>query len=415
MNNNDVAASLVAVKFLRSFKERKNGCHEALKQLQTKYKINNRRHTKHNNLILLKYDMLSSSMHEPIVQECRGLIIDEKNDYAIVAMPYTKFFNIDESCSAIRNLDFATAQVYEKTDGSLCTLYYYAKNWYIASSGVPDGNSVLHNNNIRFDQLFWDVFKQLNYSLPKDKKKCYMFELITPRNVIFIRHERESIILHGVRDLETLQEYFPEQFAEENNWECAKSFTNFTSAQQVIDQSRVIDPMKCEGFIICDAQFNRVKVKSPQYVALSHLTTRNKNVNVRLMLDVVRTNEGSEFLSYFKLYEELYHATKRVFMQFVGDMHELTKSTKEKLGKETVAASELNDWLHGQGLLYLEKIDPDTKHSKQYKQRQLLLEILSNDIDELLHILAKCDVQALYLMILAIGGEDLEKENKKIK
>ena len=86
MNNSDVAAGLATVKFLRSFKERKNGCAEALKQLQTKYKINNRRHTKHNNLILLKYDMLSSTMQDPLVQECRGLILDEKNDYAIVAI-----------------------------------------------------------------------------------------------------------------------------------------------------------------------------------------------------------------------------------------------------------------------------------------------------------------------------------------
>jgi hypothetical protein len=28
-----------------------------------------------------------------MVQECRGLILDTKNNWSVVALPYTKFFN----------------------------------------------------------------------------------------------------------------------------------------------------------------------------------------------------------------------------------------------------------------------------------------------------------------------------------
>ncbi len=31
------------------------------------------------------------------------------------------------------------------------------------------------------------------------------------------------------------------------------------------------ESMESEGYIVCDRDFNRVKVKSPQYVAIAHL------------------------------------------------------------------------------------------------------------------------------------------------
>lgn len=80
-----------------------------------------------------------------------------------------------------------------------------------------------------------------------------------------------------------------------------------------------------EGFVVCDANFNRLKVKAPQYVALackklaflflswkkkliiarspmSDMSERNhrRDVNVRQMLQIVRINESSEFLTYKK-------------------------------------------------------------------------------------------------------------------
>ena len=72
--------------------------------------------------------------------------------------------------------------------------------------------------------------------------------------------------------------------------------------------------------MVCDACFNRVKVKSPQYVLVSLLSWRDREgLNKRRMLEIVRTNEGTaiqdyfphallgdEFLSYFPQWKELY-------------------------------------------------------------------------------------------------------------
>ena len=44
---------------------------------------------------------------------------------------------------------------------------------------------------------------------------------------------------------------------------------------------------RAEGFVVCDAKFRRVKIKSPQYVAIAGLTTHDKNMtNKRRMLQV---------------------------------------------------------------------------------------------------------------------------------
>ncbi len=61
------------------------------------------------------------------------------------------------------------------------------------------------------------------------------------------------------------------------------------------------------GYVVVDAKFNRVKVKSPQYVCLSLMSWKDKDgLNIRRMLEVVRVNEGEEFISYFPQWVPLY-------------------------------------------------------------------------------------------------------------
>jgi len=59
-----------------------------------------------------------------------------------------------------------------------------------------------------------------------------------------------------------------------------------------------------EGYVIVDQFFNRVKVKSPLYVALSHLSqgvTTHSNV-----LEIIKQNEQDEFLAYFPEFQEVF-------------------------------------------------------------------------------------------------------------
>jgi len=75
-----------------------------------------------------------------VVQECRGIVLDMDDDWAVVAYPYRKFFNYGERWAA--SVDWSSAAVVDKLDGSLATLYWYRGQWHVASSGVPDASAM---------------------------------------------------------------------------------------------------------------------------------------------------------------------------------------------------------------------------------------------------------------------------------
>ena len=68
--------------------------------LEDKYAIKHKRHTEYNNLVLLKYSQIDSPMGKKIVQQCRGIIVDEANNYNVVCLTYIKFFNFSEGHAA---------------------------------------------------------------------------------------------------------------------------------------------------------------------------------------------------------------------------------------------------------------------------------------------------------------------------
>jgi hypothetical protein len=135
----------------------------------------------------------------------------------VVCLPYYKFFNYGE-IYASDDLDWSSIVVTEKLDGSLATLYWYKDEWHVSSSGVPDASGSyvfclkldgfflfrellclvfpwslyqplfsIGNTSKKFSEVFWDIWNELGLRLPEDATKCYIFELLTPLNVIVVR------------------------------------------------------------------------------------------------------------------------------------------------------------------------------------------------------------------------------------
>ena len=277
--------------------------------LKEDFGINYRRHKNYPNLVLFKYSQIDSPMGKRIVQESRGIILDENTNWSIVSFPYAKFFNYGEGHAA--ELDISTAKAQEKLDGSLMTVYYYNNQWNVSSSGMPDasGEVSLFLGKRTFGDLFWRTWKELDYELPKSTDHCYMFEMMTKYNRIVCVYDKPRIVLHGVRNLVTMIEESPKEHARNNGWDFVKSF-NMASLENIVELAKNIDPIKEEGYVTVDANFNRVKVKAPQYVALSHL---KESASPKAMLQLIRTNEGSELLSYFPEFTELHDKIKTIY------------------------------------------------------------------------------------------------------
>ena len=275
---------------------------EGLDIIINKYVLKSKRHTVYNNLILLKYNQIESPRKHEIVDSCRGIILDEANNYNVVCYPYNRFYNYNEGVS--ESIDWSSSKIYEKLDGSLMTLYYYNNDWHVSTSGTPDALGSVQDN-LTFKDLFWNIWNNLNYKLPQETNFCYMFEMVSPLNTIIVKHKEDVLYLHGARNLSTLQEVDPIVIAQKYNWKHAPIY-NFNNLSSLLDVLKNVEPTQQEGFVVCDKNFNRIKIKSEQYVALHHLATsciENSMSDLRL-ITIIQNNEGSEFLNYFPKYKE---------------------------------------------------------------------------------------------------------------
>lgn len=278
-------------------------------------------------LFLFKYDQLESPMGEQIVQECRGLILNSLDSWEIVAWPYQKFFNYGEGHAP--EIDWDSMKVYEKLDGSLMTLYWYGGKWKVASSGNPDAGGQVFStgsNPTTFKYLFWLVWKELKYDMPYScARNCtFMFELMTPINKVVVHHNKRRLVLHGIRNNLSGQEFEPEGAATWYNWEICKTYM-MNSIEQVVHNSGQLNPIHQEGYIVVDKHFNRVKIKSPQYVALHHMKS---SMSPRGLLQIVRCNEMDEFLVHFPEYEKPYNVIKAEFDRVVTELEDTIATTK---------------------------------------------------------------------------------------
>jgi len=298
--------------------------------LADEYSIKIKRHPEFSNLVLLKYSQINTPMND-ITRECRGIILDENDDWRPVCYTYKRFANIQENWGD--TVDFNTAKIYEKLDGSLMQLYYYGGSWRVASSGTPDGGGEVMGTTTTFAELFWKVWASLNYAYPIDKDTCYAFELMTQYNRVVVKHKEPRLVLHGARNLSDFTELDPKVVADKNGWECVKTYP-FDSWEDVLSATDDIDPAKGEGFVACDENYNRTKIKSKKYVALAHF---RDGITARRILDIVRKNESLEFLGHFPEFGAAYNRVSDKYQELVKRIENFYDSVKHIEDKKQFA------------------------------------------------------------------------------
>jgi hypothetical protein len=249
--------------------------------------------------ILLKYNQISSPMGIEEVQECRGLIL-EKNTWKILCLSFKKFFNAEEGHAA--KIDWDTAHILEKMDGSLIQLYNYEDEWVAATSGTISGEGEVNNKGgTTFNKLFWDTVNN-KYSFNDcllDKDHIYVFELTTPYNIVVKPHGESSVTLLAMRNRKTLHEVAYEDLkmvCESLNVPLVKAFD--MNVKDVGAIKRTFDgmPFHEEGYVVVDGKFNRIKIKNPAYVAVHHLKSKTSE---HAIMDIVKSNEIEEFSATF--------------------------------------------------------------------------------------------------------------------
>lgn len=230
----------------------------------------------HNGKVSLVYHQWMAREDDPLACQCRGLILRE-GTWDVLAHPFNRFFNHDQPVAA--PIDWSTARFEEKLDGTLGIIHWddHAKRWFFGTRSMCEGQGDI-NGVGTFAQLAdkWarerlaPSFSEWMDARGADQRVTYMCELTGPYNTIVCRYSELNLTILGARSIDTGAELDPSggvnddtSFAQARTW-------NFNDISHLLEVVKDWDPREYEGVIVKDAEFNRVKVKSPKYLAVAH-------------------------------------------------------------------------------------------------------------------------------------------------
>jgi hypothetical protein len=259
----------------------------------------------------------------------------------ILCHSFDKFFNRNEFPAV--KIDWSTAVIREKIDGSLIRLWYNpyaggnwpidpAIGWTFATNNEFTVEAELPHVDPVCKEEGWKIkpttFKQLvdfalndNVSEFADLPKNYtfFFECVSPYNRIIVPYKKTELYLLGARDNITDQEYTPEEINEK--YFCGKfkipKILNVNDPRDIQKIANEYDS-KHEGFVVCDKYFNRVKIKGTAYV-LAHHIRWEKNLSCEYFFEALKMGILDDIKSisqeYIPICEELENAWNYYFQK----------------------------------------------------------------------------------------------------
>lgn len=259
------------------------------------------------NYVILKYNQLNSDFSNPIVRECRGAIfyLNDNDKYECVCRAFDKFGNWGESY--VQEIDWNSAVVEEKIDGSLIKIWHHNDEWNISTNGTIDAfEAQIGDTELTFGDL---VNKAIGCSLipyfleELDKNTTYMFELVSPESKVTIFYPETKLYYLGQRDMNTMiesknytdhmQEYgilSPKTYPLNNIESCLAYVKNMSKDE--------------EGFVIRDKDFNRMKLKSPKYLMAFHMNN-NGVITTKRIIKMLKADIIDDFIAYCPEYTNM--------------------------------------------------------------------------------------------------------------
>jgi hypothetical protein len=258
---------------------------------------------KYDDIVVLNYSQIDSPKFDPLVRECRGLIL-EKGSWNVVARSFDRFFNYGE-CPDASKYDITKAIVQEKLDGSLVTAYWRYDRWNFSTRKMAFAEGE-NSFGVSFRQVIDKAFdvKRLNDSVKEDW--CPVFELTSPETRVVKRYSDYRLNLIGCRNRVSCEELTSAQLdkmAEVLRVPRPKQYS-MSSFEEVVKNSKEL-PELDEGYVcvwdndeLPTGSFYRLKIKNPAYLAVAHMRDNGEHSEKRIIC-LVMLNEQEEYLSYF--------------------------------------------------------------------------------------------------------------------
>lgn len=265
--------------------------------------------------ILLQYSQLESDFSNEMVKQARGIVLrldtNSKSEWICVCRPFNKFHNIQEELAA--PIDWATASVQEKIDGSLMKVWYDLGEWHLSTNGCVDAfKAMLGDTDVSFGDIFLRAagVRSVNeFAARFDPDYTYLFELTSPETRLVIPYDDGVYFLAkkrtftGIEVIATLSEM--------------PLSVKYPRLSPISDPDGAMEAAAAmtqdeEGFVVVDENLNRVKIKSLAWLK-AHRAYNNGNVSVRTLIDFIREEKIDDLLALAPSYKDKVEDIKNFF------------------------------------------------------------------------------------------------------
>lgn len=259
-------------------------------------------HTCHEDgRMILNYSQINSPRNNEIVRECRGLVLDSNNDWALVARAFDRFFNVGEFVEEFKFFDFNNCIGYHKEDGSLLLVYYWNGEWRFNTRG-SFGEGEVNYSGITWKELALKALPQkfLDQAL-FIPGLTYVFELCSPHNKIVRTYKEPQVFLLAIFNNRGYEYPYATVAGEAEEYGLQMPYVSpFFSIEDVEGYIRLKadeDPT-FEGIVLYDGK-TRWKIKSPEYLVLHRMANNGDPCHPKNILPFILSGELDELLSYF--------------------------------------------------------------------------------------------------------------------
>lgn len=299
----------------------------SLEDLQKQYKIKARIYP---DRVVLNYDQIESPKHDPIVKECRGLILSLP-DYKVLCRSFDRFFNLSEDPNK-KKFDISKSIIQEKIDGSLMMVYHDNNKWCVASRSMAFAEGQTYMGNTYYETFLkalgdepGKVFKNENKDL------THIFEMVSPETRVVAPHTHYNVYFLCTRCKETGE--YGYIGIEHDRILLTKTYS-FTNEDEILNSMKDLRPFD-EGYV-CRIDDWRVKIKNPSYLAIAHLRN-NGRISTRRIALLVMNQDHEEYLLYFPEDRQFFDPFINAYWKMRGYVEGLWEATKHIDDKKTFA------------------------------------------------------------------------------
>ena len=276
--------------------------------------------------VLFKYHQYASDMSLQICQEARGIIF-HKPTMTPVCVPFFKFFNYGEPNAA--EIDWSPGvTTTEKIDGSLMKLWYHNGCWHLSTNGLIDAyKAPVKDHDITFGECFEQSLaaSMSELTAAMDTGFTYMFELVHPDVEQVIHYEDASkVYFLAQRDMQTYEEIKPS--APLPGTVRPKEY-NIVNMNFVFSVLKSMDDQH-EGMVVCDKNFNRVKVKTQVYLMKAY-AYNNGVITDRRIISMFRADVLDDFLRYIPEKSDRIQEIMRLLNNYAQRQEALYKEVRD--------------------------------------------------------------------------------------